>query len=68
MADHPDLSGHQAYVCGSPAMVAATRQDFLRHCQLPADEFFADSFDYAADTLNAMEASQQSNTKVAPHE
>jgi CDP-4-dehydro-6-deoxyglucose reductase len=29
MADHPDLSGHQAYVCGSPAMVAATRRDFL---------------------------------------
>jgi hypothetical protein len=35
---------------------------------LPADAFFADSFDYAADTLNAMEASHQSNTKVAPHE
>ena len=67
MADHPDLSGHQAYICGSPAMVAATRRDFLGRCRLPAEAFFADSFDYAADTLKAMEASQQSNTKVAPH-
>jgi CDP-4-dehydro-6-deoxyglucose reductase len=32
MADHPDLSGYQAYVCGSPAMVAAARQDFLARC------------------------------------
>jgi CDP-4-dehydro-6-deoxyglucose reductase len=52
----PDLSGHQAYVCGSPAMVAAARQDFLTHCQLPPEEFFADSFDFAADTLKAMSA------------
>ena len=51
MADHPELSGYQAYVCGSPAMVAAARRDFLARCRLPADEFFADSFDFAADTL-----------------
>jgi CDP-4-dehydro-6-deoxyglucose reductase len=38
---------HQAYVCGSPAMVAAARRDFLTRCQLPPEEFFADSFDYA---------------------
>lgn len=49
MADHPELSGYQAYVCGSPAMVAAARRDFLARCRLPADEFFADSFDFAAD-------------------
>ena len=54
MADHPDLSEHQAYVCGSPAMVAAARRDFVARCRLPAEEFFADSFEFAADTLNAM--------------
>lgn len=49
MADFPDLSGHQVYVCGSPAMVLAARRDFVGQCQLPEGEFFADSFDYASD-------------------
>ncbi|MDX9706091.1 MAG: CDP-6-deoxy-delta-3,4-glucoseen reductase [Azospira sp.] len=49
MADFPDLSGHQVYVCGSPAMVAAARRDFRARCALPEDEFFADSFDFAND-------------------
>ena len=48
MADFPDLSGHQVYVCGSPAMVLAARRDFVGQCQLPEGEFFADSFDYAS--------------------
>ena len=47
MADYPDLSGHQVYVCGSPAMVAAARRDFVGQCQLPENEFFADSFEVA---------------------
>lgn len=64
MVDHADLSGYQAYVCGSPAMVAAARQDFLGRCRLPADEFFADSFDFAADTLEAIDATTHSNSKV----
>ncbi len=49
MADFPDLSGHQVYVCGSPAMVAAAKRDFCGRCKLPQDEFFADSFDFAND-------------------
>ena len=44
MADYPDLSGHQVYVCGSPEMVAAARRDFVGQCRLPENEFFADSF------------------------
>ena len=56
MTDHPDLSGYQAYVCGSPAMVSAARRDFLTRCQLPQEEFFADSFDYAADSQQAIAA------------
>ena len=47
MADYPDLSGHQVYVCGSPAMVAAARRDFVGQCQLPENDFFADSFEVA---------------------
>jgi len=44
MEDFPDLSGHQVYACGAPAMVDAARQDFAAQCGLPAAEFFADSF------------------------
>lgn len=49
MQDFPDLSAHQVYVCGSPAMVAAARRDFVAQCGLPEEEFFADSFDFAND-------------------
>jgi CDP-4-dehydro-6-deoxyglucose reductase, E3 len=44
MADFPDLSGHQVYACGTPAMVDAARREFREQCGLPEDEFFADSF------------------------
>lgn len=49
MQDWPDLSAHQVYVCGSPAMVAAARRDFVGECRLPENEFFADSFEFAKD-------------------
>jgi len=49
MADFPDLSGYQVYACGSPAMIAAAKRDFAARCKLPADEFFADSFEFASD-------------------
>ena len=49
MADLPDLSGHQVYACGTPAMVDAARRDFSALCGLPADEFYADSFTTEAD-------------------
>lgn len=49
MADYPDLSAHQVYVCGAPAMVEAARTDFVGRCGLPDTEFFADAFSYAAD-------------------
>jgi CDP-4-dehydro-6-deoxyglucose reductase len=50
MVDYPDLSRHQVYVCGSPAMVNAARRDFVGQCGLPDDEFFADSFTLASDS------------------
>jgi len=48
MEDLPDLSPYQVYVCGGPAMVDAARRDFVEKCGLPPEEFFADSFTYAA--------------------
>jgi CDP-4-dehydro-6-deoxyglucose reductase len=47
LEDFADLSGHQAYVCGAPVMVEAAQRDFIAR-GLPADEFFADIFSYAA--------------------
>jgi CDP-4-dehydro-6-deoxyglucose reductase, E3 len=49
MEDFPDLSAHQVYACGVPAMVDAAKRDFTQQCGLPEDEFFADSFTTAAD-------------------
>jgi len=48
MADFPDLSGYQVYACGGPAMIDAARSEFTESRGLPADQFFADSFTYAA--------------------
>jgi len=49
MADLPDLSGHAVYACGAPVMVTSAQRDFIAHCQLPEDAFFADSFTSEAD-------------------
>jgi CDP-4-dehydro-6-deoxyglucose reductase len=43
------MSGMQVYACGAPVMVEAARSDFSLYCNLPAEEFFADSFLTEAD-------------------
>jgi len=48
LQDFSDLSGHQVYACGAPAMIEAARRDFSALCKLPEEEFFADAFTYAA--------------------
>ncbi len=53
MEDFRDLSGHQVYACGAPAMVDAAKSDFTAQRALPAEEFFADSFLTAADVAKA---------------
>jgi CDP-4-dehydro-6-deoxyglucose reductase len=53
MADHPDMQDFQVYACGAPVMVNAARNDFSGKCQLPEEEFFADSFTSAADLATA---------------
>jgi CDP-4-dehydro-6-deoxyglucose reductase len=45
--DFADLSGHEAYVCGAPAMVDAARRSFTAERGLAADAFFADAFTYS---------------------
>ncbi|PTD96631.1 CDP-6-deoxy-delta-3,4-glucoseen reductase [Pseudothauera lacus] len=47
MADFPDLSAHQVYACGAPAMIEAARADLSGRCALPAEAFFADSFTFS---------------------
>jgi len=49
MADLPDLSGHEIYACGSPAMIDSARADLVRQCGLPADAFHADAFSFSND-------------------
>ncbi len=49
MADQPDLSAHQVYACGAPAMVEAAQRDFVALCGLPENEFYADAFTSMAD-------------------
>jgi CDP-4-dehydro-6-deoxyglucose reductase len=53
MEDFPDLSGHQAYVCGAPVVVDSARRDFSAVCGLPEDEFYADAFTPSADPVPA---------------
>ncbi|MDR2128354.1 MAG: CDP-6-deoxy-delta-3,4-glucoseen reductase [Burkholderiaceae bacterium] len=48
LQDQPDLSGHEVYACGAPAMVQAAQRDFVAQAALPEDAFFADAFTSAA--------------------
>ena len=49
LRDLPDLSHHQVYACGSPAMVEAAADHFTSRAGLPELEFFGDAFLTAAD-------------------
>mgnify|MGYP005805622807 CR=1 FL=1 len=42
--DFNDLSGHEIYACGTPAMVDAARRDFTAQRGLPDASFFANAF------------------------
>lgn len=49
LSDFADLSGHEVYACGAPAMVEAARRDFTAQSGLPPEYFFADAFTSEAD-------------------
>jgi CDP-4-dehydro-6-deoxyglucose reductase len=50
LADHADLSGHDLYMSGPPAMIDAAHPRFLA-AGLPEDRLYYDSFEYAPDVL-----------------
>lgn len=50
LADQPDLSGHDLYMSGPPAMIDAAHPRFLA-AGLPEDRLYYDSFEYAPDVL-----------------
>lgn len=50
LADHGDLSGHDVYMSGPPAMIDAARHRFVA-AGLPEERLYFDSFDYAPDVL-----------------
>jgi CDP-4-dehydro-6-deoxyglucose reductase len=45
--DQPNLADFEVYACGSPGMIDAAKEDFLR-AGLPEEAFFADVFSFAA--------------------
>jgi len=49
LEDIADMSPYQVYACGAPVMIEAALRDFVAR-GLPADQFFADVFSYAAKT------------------
>jgi len=50
LAAEPDLSGHDVYMSGPPAMIDAGRRSFVA-AGLAEDRLYYDSFDYAPDVL-----------------
>lgn len=48
--DFADLSTHEIYACGAPAMIDAARSSFVASRSLPEDAFFADAFTFAQPT------------------
>ncbi len=49
MQDIPDMSDYQVYACGAPIVINSASRDFVAKCNLPEDEFYADSFTSEAD-------------------
>jgi len=48
MEDYPDLSKHEIYGSGAPAMVYAGRDDFVKN-GLDLDHYYSDAFEYQND-------------------
>ena len=48
--DCPDLSGYDVYASGPPAMVEAVHRAGIE-CGLKTENFFADPFEFAKDSL-----------------
>jgi CDP-4-dehydro-6-deoxyglucose reductase, E3 len=44
LQDFPDLSAFQVYACGAPIVVESAKAAYSTQGNLPADEFYSDSF------------------------
>lgn len=44
LRDYPDLSAHEVYACGLPAMVYEARQCLVQQSGLPETAFYSDVF------------------------
>lgn len=51
LADHPDLSGHEVYACGSEAMTTTALATLTEQAGLREDRFHADAFVPAAEAV-----------------
>jgi CDP-4-dehydro-6-deoxyglucose reductase len=60
LEDTPDLSSHQVYAAGSPRMVDAARDEFIRAGLLPPTRFFADAFVDASYAVPVITKSKES--------
>ena len=49
LADLPNMADVQVYACGAPIVIDSAKRDFVALAQLPAEEFYADSFISEAD-------------------
>ncbi|QMT32494.1 2Fe-2S iron-sulfur cluster-binding protein [Alysiella filiformis] len=44
LRDYADLSAHEVYACGSPAMVQSSKQALVQQAKLPEKAFYSDAF------------------------
>lgn len=58
LEDYEDLSNHQVYASGPPAMIEAAKYCFA-NAGLDPDKLYFDSFDYSAQTIASMNAAGQ---------
>ncbi len=54
--DFDELSGHEIYACGAPAMVDAARRDFTARRGLPDESFFSEAFAPMPEFNNPLQA------------
>ncbi|MGW4440759.1 2Fe-2S iron-sulfur cluster-binding protein [Streptomyces sp. NPDC004596] len=55
IADHPDLSSHHIYACGSEAMTRSAAQELARERDVASDRFHSDAFVSAVGALARVE-------------
>lgn len=53
LEDQPSLAGFDVYLCGPPALIDAGRHAFV-DADLPEEQLYYDSFEYAPDVLDAI--------------